>query len=61
MSDDDLPQDWLSPNWATVGRVHDWRNYIPESLQVRWFALSSETRMVAAALAQAQADREEWD
>jgi hypothetical protein len=58
---EDLPSDWLSPNWKTVTRVHDWRGYIPVALRRRWIHLSCETRIVAACLAEQQASAEEWD
>ena len=59
--DDDLPRDWLSPNWSDAVRVHDWRNYIPEPIQKRWQNLAVETRIVAACMAEMQAKNEHWD
>lgn len=59
--DSDLPDGWREPDWNEGGKVHNWRTYIPEALQRRWLSLSEETRTVAAAMAQEQAGREEWD
>jgi hypothetical protein len=56
-----LPDSWHSPRWDNIGRVHDWRNYIPDGLAARWDELSVEGRMIAACMAQEQANREEWD
>lgn len=57
----DLPRDWLSPDWSTTTHVHDWRKYIPDPLRKRWRDLSCETRLVAACMAERQATAEEWD
>ena len=57
---DDLPRDWLEPKWSR-DLVHNWHNYIPDALKSRWLTLSEETRMVAACMAEQQANREEWD
>jgi hypothetical protein len=42
-------------------RVHDWRNYLSEAVVEQWPDLSLETRLVAFAMASAQAHAEEWD
>ena len=43
-----------------AGRVHDWRNYV-DDLDSIWASLSREARMIAAIVAQAAANREEWE
>lgn len=58
---EDLPSGWENPSWDDRGKVHDWRNYIPEPVMKRWRELSCETKMVAACMAEVQAKREEWE
>ncbi len=43
------------------GRVHDWRNYIPEAVRELWPELSEEARLVALLVAEVGANREHWD
>jgi hypothetical protein len=50
-----------NPKWDEAGRVHDWRNYIPDVVKVIWDHLSVETRLMAAYMAEVQANREEWE
>lgn len=50
-----------NPQWGSTGRVHDWRNYIPDAVQANWERLSLETRLVAYCMAEKQASDEEWD
>lgn len=44
-----------------VTRVHDWRNHIPAEIGELWPALSRESRLVAAIMAQIAAENEEWE
>ena len=57
----DEPQDILRPSWSDVGRVHDWRNYIPDAMRERWFMLSPDARVAAYIMATDLAHSEEWD
>ncbi len=50
-----------SPKWDKTGRVHDWRNYIPEELQRHWADYSIESQIVALVVADIQAMGEDWD
>lgn len=50
-----------APDWNRAGRVHDWRNYVPEDLQCLWPELAMETKLVIFLMAEAQANGEEWD
>jgi len=43
------------------GRVHDWRNYVPDELRKLWPHLSEETRMVVAICCEHQASNEDWE
>lgn len=53
---------WLeAPAWETKDRVHNWRNYIPDTFRTHWAALHPETRLALYVMAQAQASNEEWD
>lgn len=49
------------PNFEDDGRVHNWRNYIPEYVKAAWSKLSLETRAVAYVMAYTRAEAEEWD
>jgi hypothetical protein len=48
-------------DWEGAGRVHDWRNYVPDEVRALWRGLASEARGVAHIIAQDAADAEEWD
>lgn len=50
-----------NPQWDMANMVHDWRNHVPEWLQVGWGDLSEDARMLAAILAFEAAMNEEWD
>ena len=50
-----------NPEFEKTTRVHDWRNYIPNTLQAVWPMLEFETRLVAVIMADEQASNEEWD
>lgn len=49
------------PRWGDRGRVHDWRNYVPDAIRDNWDSLSEETRLVVYCMAEQQASAEEWD
>ncbi len=49
------------PRFEEAGRVHDWRNHVPEGLEQIWPRLNRETRAAVFVMASALADREEWD
>ena len=49
------------PKWDEAGRVHDWRNHVPEEIKILWDALTWEAREVAFFMACQEADMEVWD
>jgi len=49
------------PNFDKVGKVHDWRNYVPEEYKNDWEQLTTRERMIIINLCQIQADKEDWD
>jgi hypothetical protein len=49
------------PQFEQAGRVHDWRNYVPESVQARWGELCSLGKLAVYACAEQAASREDWD
>lgn len=49
------------PAWDARGRVHDWRNHIPNQVADVWADLSDDARGVATYLAQIAASNERWD
>ena len=48
-------------NRTPIGRVHDWRNYVPHKLRQHWDALPLEARLIAFTICENMANREEWD
>lgn len=66
MSDDgyrshEKQSDVDDPQFDRAGRVHDWRNYIGESVRAIWMSFTPEQRLALAADADELAGREEWD
>lgn len=49
------------PEWDEGGRIHNWRNYVPEEIQSHWKKLSLETKLVVFRMAHIQAQNEEWE
>jgi hypothetical protein len=56
-----IPAHLDAPDFERKGRVHDWRNYVPTALQRNWGELSPETRLAIYAVADMQADAENWE
>ena len=50
-----------NPLWEERGSVHDWRNYVPESVQEIWPYLGWGARALAVIMADEQAGDEEWE
>lgn len=48
-------------DFAKAGRVHDWRNHIPEPIKPEWSTLPIEARALAWAMAHEAASAEEWE
>jgi hypothetical protein len=61
LPDDILLADLETPEFDNAGRVHDWRNHVPEEVKEQWDQLSVEARKVAYLAAYNEAEREEWD
>jgi hypothetical protein len=55
------PRDYREPEWTRTDRVHNWRNYISEEVQVAWPTFTPEQQAMLARQAEEQASREEWD
>lgn len=49
------------PDFEHAGRVHDWRNHVPEWIPKSWSSLSTETRIVIYLMADYAAGEEAWD
>jgi len=49
------------PKFEKKGRVHDWRNHVPERLRLIWFDLSDDARLAIIVVAEEGAYKEEWD
>lgn len=58
---ENVPHDYQRPDWDNAGRVHDWKNYISESLINIWDSFTDEQKAAIAASAQDSADNEDWD
>ena len=57
-------QEALSPNldWNEGGRVHNWRNWVCDTLRDAWSILSDDQKIAVAINADEIASgREEWD
>ncbi len=54
-------KDIANPEWEAAGRVHDWRNYVPECVKESWGSLSERERLLVIVLAEEAASSEEWD
>lgn len=50
-----------NPVWAGAGKVHDWRNHVPEKVRAIWGTFTREQRQAIVAWAEMLADREEWE
>ena len=58
---DSLRDTLSNPKWDRADRVHDWRNYVLPEIRETWDDLSLETKVAVYAMAESQADSEEWD
>ena len=56
-----VPADWKSPKWKKAGKVHEWKNYVNETLQSMWEEFTEYQKQALAASAEESASREEWD
>ena len=56
-----IRQHIVNPEFEKAGKVHDWRNYVPDLLMQDWEKLLYETRALVVIMAAYQADAENWD
>jgi len=49
------------PEWGKAGKIHDWRNHVPDHIRAIWGTFSDEHKLALAAWADGLADQEEWD
>lgn len=50
-----------NPQFEKAGKIHDWRNYVPQEIENIWENLSLKERILVAFMAEKQATNEEWD
>lgn len=55
------PEGYASPDWSDGGRVHNWRNHVPEHMREIWQTFSDEQRQHLALWADALARNEYWE
>lgn len=48
-------------DFKSIGRVHDWRNYVPDAFISTWQDLSDRERAIIYLMAQDQSNAEEWE
>lgn len=62
MTDEDY---WVprlnQPDFRNRGRVHDWRNHVPDELREMWPQLTFRERAIIALIADDLADGENWE
>lgn len=59
--DDNTPNDYAAPDWATAGRVHDWKRHVSQEVRAMWGDFTDRQRAALARQAEDAAEREEWD
>lgn len=50
-----------NPKFEEAGKVHDWRNHVPEEFEKEWDNLTLREKQIIHFMAEKEADREEWD
>ena len=53
--------DYLHPKWDEAGRVHDWRNHVPEHIIEKWDDLSDEIKHDLYLWAEQLSSDEHWN
>lgn len=48
-------------DWTSGGKVHNWKNYVPDYCKTRWPLLCQEARAMIFGMAYHQAEAENWD
>ena len=54
-------EDYENPQWEKAEKIHDWRNYISEDMQIIWDTFTPLQQRLIADNAQETADAEDWD
>jgi hypothetical protein len=61
MLDERDQQQCLKPEWELAGKVHDWRNHIPDHVQRIWETFTLDQKAALFVWAEYDASNEEWD
>lgn len=59
--DDWITKQALDPKWSEGERVHNWRNHIPESIQIMWDTFTLAQKQAIVEWGGALASSEEWE
>ncbi|KOX53825.1 hypothetical protein ADL19_14700 [Streptomyces purpurogeneiscleroticus] len=49
------------PRWSEAGKVHDWRNHVPDEIRSMWSTFTPSQINELVDWAQDLASKEEWD
>lgn len=49
------------PDFKNAGKVHDWRNYVPDEMKNNWNKLTDRERMIIIIICDEIASQEDWD
>lgn len=61
MRQDFITRSAFNPEWDKAGKVHDWRNHVPENVQAMWSTFKIEQRCALVEWAESLASQEHWD
>ena len=61
MNNDDIPEDWESPDWGNASAGYDWKNYTGESMRELWPTFTNEQKKAIAHDLQETSLHENWD
>lgn len=50
-----------NPEWEKAGRVHDWRNHVPDEIRAIWSTFTAEQQYELYRWADEIASNEHWD
>ena len=51
---------WDKPDWKNNTKVHDWRNYVSEEIELIWDTFSDVQKYFIYKNAENEASNEEW-
>lgn len=49
------------PEWEKAGKVHDWRNHVPDAVQMAWDTFTDDQKLLLYKWADDLASAEEWE